>query len=72
MRQSSERFRLALLFLHKKQGGTMDEQWLDESISWSAENLIGMHYITDQDDWEEFKNSVEEFVQNYLEELNYE
>lgn len=50
----------------------MDEQWLDESISWSAENLIGMHYITDQDDWEEFKNSVEEFVQNYLEELNYE
>jgi len=50
----------------------MNEKWLDESISWSAEHLVGMHYLADQDDWEEFKDAVQEFVQHYLEELNYE
>ena len=53
-------------------GGTMNEKWLDESVSWSAEYLVGMHYLADQDDWEEFKDAVQEFVQHYLEELNYE
>ena len=49
-----------------------DNNWLEDKLSWTAQNLLNLGYVKDQDEWEIFKEALEDFVMNFLEGADYD
>lgn len=44
--------------------------WLDEKLEWVAEDLLNMDYISDEDDWNEFQEFMQDNAERFFIEKN--